>query len=92
MTIFYRSHILGKACIRAIIFDTPDGQPYEKIHYIISGIEMHYSDHENGKRKIISFHGAGTVFPGYRQNDYKIELSEILGLSRVQFTRGLSEL
>ena len=53
------------------------GQPYEKIHYIISGIEMLYSDHENGKRKIISFHGAGTVFPGYRQNDYKIELSLI---------------
>lgn len=51
------------------------GQPYEKIHYIISGVEMHYADHENGKRKIISFHGAGTVFPGYRQNDYKMELS-----------------
>lgn len=61
------------------------GQPYEKIHYIISGIEMLYSDHENGKRKIISFHGAGTVFPGYRQNDYKIELSLItIALSEME--------
>ena len=53
------------------------GQPYEKIHYIISGSAIHFADHENGRRKIISFHGAGTVFPGYRQYDYKIELSLI---------------
>ena len=53
------------------------GQPYEKIHYIISGAEMHYADHENGRRKIISFHGTGTVFPGYRLYEFKIELSLI---------------
>ena len=53
------------------------GQPYEKIHYIISGSAIHFADHENGRRKIISFHGAGTVFPGYRQYDYKIELALI---------------
>ena len=53
------------------------GQPYEKIHYIISGAAIHFADHEMGRRKIISFHGAGTVFPGYRQHDYKIELSLI---------------
>ena len=41
----------------------PLGAPYEKIHYIISGVEMHYADHESGRRKIISFHGPGTVFP-----------------------------
>lgn len=51
------------------------GKPYEKIHYILSGAEMLYADHENGHRKIISFHGPGTVFPGYRQKDFKIELS-----------------
>ena len=51
------------------------GQPYEKIHYIISGAAIHLADHESGRRRIISFHGAGTVFPGYRQYDYKIELS-----------------
>ena len=53
----------------------PPGVPYEKLHYILSGAEMHYSVHESGHRKIISFHGSGTVFPGYRQNDYRIELS-----------------
>ena len=51
------------------------GQPYEKIHYIISGAAIHFADHESGRRRIISFHGAGTVFPGYHQYDYKIELS-----------------
>lgn len=49
------------------------GRPYEKIHYILSGAAMHYALHESGRRKIISFHGPGTVFPGYRQNDCRIE-------------------
>ena len=49
------------------------GRPYEKIHYILSGAAMHYALHESGRRKIISFHGPGTVFPGYRQNGYRIE-------------------
>lgn len=51
------------------------GAPYEKIHYILSGAEMHYAIHESGHRKIISFHGPGTVFPGYRQDDFRIERS-----------------
>lgn len=49
------------------------GQPHDTIHYIVSGVEMNYADHESGRRKIISFHGAGTVFPGYHQHQYKIE-------------------
>ena len=72
------------------------GKPYEKIHYILSGAEMFYADHENGHRKIISFHGPGTVFPGYRQKDFKIELSlttaalsdmEVLEFTVPQFRR-----
>ncbi|MBS6397554.1 MAG: Crp/Fnr family transcriptional regulator [Clostridiales bacterium] len=51
------------------------GSPCEKIHYIVSGAAVHYADHENGRRKIISFHASGTVYPGYHLNDYKIELS-----------------
>lgn len=51
------------------------GQPHEKIHYFVSGAAVHYADHENGRRKIISFHAAGTVYPGYHQNNFKIELS-----------------
>lgn len=51
------------------------GQPHRLFHYIISGAAMNYADHENGRRKIISFHGAGTVFPGYHTCDFKIELS-----------------
>lgn len=48
-------------------------KPFEKIHYIISGIAQNYVEHENGHRKILSFHGCGTVFPGYHEQDYKIE-------------------
>ena len=51
------------------------GHPCEKIHYFLSGAAIHYADHESGRRKIISFHGAGTVFPGYHRTDYRIELS-----------------
>lgn len=51
------------------------GRPCEKIHYFLSGAAIHYADHESGRRKIISFHGAGTVFPGYHRTDYRIELS-----------------
>ena len=53
------------------------GEPYEKLHYSISGTAVHFADHETGRRKIISFHGPGTVFPGYRNQDFKIELSLI---------------
>ena len=51
------------------------GQPHNTFHYIVSGSAMNYADHENGSRKIISFHGAGTVFPGYHGCNFKIELS-----------------
>ena len=51
------------------------GQPHNTFHYIVSGLAMNYADHENGSRKIISFHGAGTVFPGYHSCNFKIELS-----------------
>ena len=70
------------------------GEPHEHIHYILSGSVVHFALHENGHRKIISFHGAGTVFPGYHQNDYKIELSlstsalsevRVLEFTRAQF-------
>ena len=53
------------------------GAPFQTIHYILSGIAQNYVEHENGHRKIISFHGSGTVFPGYHQQDYKIERSII---------------
>ena len=67
------------------------GEPHKKLYYFVSGTAVHYADHESGRRKIISFHGPGTVFPGYHPNDYKIELSlSTVALSPVQaleFTR-----
>ena len=40
------------------------GSPYGNLYYIVSGAAVHGAEHENGHRKIISFHGPGTVFPG----------------------------
>lgn len=51
------------------------GQPYDCVQYYVSGVSMHFSDHESGYRKIISFHGPGTMFPGYHTTDFRIELS-----------------
>lgn len=68
----------------------------QKIHYIISGIARTEIEHENGRRKIISFHGSGTLFPGYHQTDFKIEQSiltkavsdmEVLEFTRAGFGR-----
>lgn len=49
------------------------GQPYDRIQYYVSGASMLYSDHESGRRKIISFHGPGTILPGYHTNNFHIE-------------------
>ncbi len=53
----------------------PPGEPFGRIHYILSGAARCCVEHENGRRKIVSFHGAGTIFPVYHRRDYKIELA-----------------
>lgn len=69
-------------------------RPFESVHYILSGVSQNYVEHENGQRKIISFHGPGTLFPGYHRQDYKIERSlitralspmEVLEFSKEEF-------
>lgn len=71
------------------------GEPYQRIHYICSGIAKNLLEHENGRGKIISFHGKGTVFPGYHRKRYKLENSlltiamsdmDVLEFSAEQFT------
>ena len=70
------------------------GQPYDRVQYYVSGTSVHFSDHESGHRKIISFHGPGTILPGYHTTDFRIELSlstvalsavKVLEFSIVQF-------
>lgn len=51
------------------------GQPYDRIQYYVTGASVHFSDHESGRRKIISFHGPGTILPGYHTTDFRIERS-----------------
>lgn len=61
------------------------GQPYDRIQYYITGASVHFSDHESGRRKIISFHGPGTIFPGYHTTNFHIELSlTTIALSEVK--------
>lgn len=52
----------------------PD-RPFQEIHYLLSGAAQTYVEHEQGRRKIISFHGVGTVFPVYHGQDFKLERS-----------------
>ena len=48
------------------------GQPYDRLNYFLSGAAVHFAEHETGRRRIISFHGPGTVFPGYHTTDFRI--------------------
>lgn len=70
------------------------GQPFSPIYYILSGLTLTCIHHEGGHRKILSFHGQGTVFPVYHNNEFKIEKSivtqalgdvEVMEFSRQQF-------
>lgn len=67
------------------------GQPHEKIDCIVSGTLMNYADHENGFRKIISFHGPGSIFPGFHTMDFQIELSlvneAVTDMEVIEFTK-----
>ncbi len=73
----------------------PD-EPFGKIHYIREGTIQNFLQHDSGRKKIISFHGSGTVFPGYHRKNYKIENSlvsvalfdtEVLEFTKEQFSR-----
>ncbi|WP_296876056.1 Crp/Fnr family transcriptional regulator [Thomasclavelia sp.] len=51
------------------------GELLTNVYYVEKGIVLTYTEHEDGYRKISSFHGKGTVFPGCHNNQYKIEQS-----------------
>lgn len=77
----FHAYFLSKPHVRRT-FQTDDflwqpNEPFGRIHFILSGIAQNYVEHENGHRKIVSFHATGTVFPGYHEIDYKIESSLI---------------
>jgi CRP-like cAMP-binding protein len=54
------------------------GEPITRVFYFRSGLAQTFVEHEEGHRKILSFHGAGTIFPGFQQTDFKIEKSIIV--------------
>lgn len=92
-----RPHI--KKSFQAGDYLWPPGKPLEKYHYILSGLAQNYMEHEAGHRKILSYHGSGTVFPGYHLHTFKIENSlitkavcdmQVLEFTRAEFTNMFS--
>ena len=67
------------------------GEPFRELYYILSGVAQTCTAHETGRRKITSFHGSGTVFPGYHQQDFRIESSivtvALTDIQALEFTK-----
>lgn len=70
------------------------GELLRTVYYIRSGFLETSVEHEDGYKKILSYHGSGTVFPGCHNTQYKIEQSlicravcdmEVLAFPREQF-------
>lgn len=49
------------------------GEPFGSLHYFLSGAARCCVEHESGRRKIVSFHGTGTLFPVYHERAFRIE-------------------
>lgn len=49
------------------------GEPYHKIFYLTEGIAQTFMEHESGKRRILSFHAPGTIYPMFHYQQYKLE-------------------
>jgi len=48
------------------------------IHYVISGMAVTFTMHEDGNLKIVSYHGAGTLYPVTQEAAYNIEKSIVI--------------
>lgn len=53
---------------------SPD-EPFHKIFYLTDGIAQTFMENDAGKRRIISFHAPGTVYPMFHYQQYKLESS-----------------
>lgn len=49
------------------------GEPFHKIFYLTEGITQVLMYHDSGKRRILSFHAGGTVYPMFHYKQYKLE-------------------
>ncbi len=72
---YFRAHPHTKRHFSKVEYLWKPGQPYDRIHYYISGAAVCFVEHESGRRKLVSFHGPGTILPGYHTTFFKIELS-----------------
>lgn len=51
------------------------GEYIERVYYIERGIAKTFLVNDDGREKIVYFHGAGMVFPGCHESQFTIELS-----------------
>jgi CRP-like cAMP-binding protein len=70
----------------------PPGEKLTHVFYIHTGIAQTFIEHEEGYKKILSFHGKGTIFPmGSHRIDFKIENAHItkalMDMTVLKFTR-----
>lgn len=70
---YFLSHPHRKASFRQGEYLWAPGEPFHKIFYITEGITQVYMDHDSGKRRILSFHAQGTVYPMFHYKQYKLE-------------------
>ena len=80
------------------------GQPFSPVYYILSGLALTCIHHEEGHRKILSFHGKGTGNLLYLLAEREEteagpviylsqeELADILAANRVNLSRNISRL
>ena len=50
----------------------------ERVYYIESGIARSVVHHEDGHKKLLYFHGKGSIYPGCHQSKFKIEKSIVM--------------
>lgn len=51
------------------------GELINRVYYIKSGVAVVFVEHENGRKKILRFAGAGSIYPGCHNSQFKIEMS-----------------
>lgn len=67
-----------KICFRSGDLLWRAGEPVKCTYYFHSGFVQTYVEHEDGHKKILSFHGSGSIFPGFQKTDFKIEKSIVM--------------
>lgn len=70
---YFRSQPHREVSFRQNDFLWSPDEPFHKIYYLTDGIAQTFMENDAGKRRIISFHAPGTVYPMFHYQQYKLE-------------------